>query len=410
MPDPADTSTNAISGNAADLRGAGRLTIDAVLGVTDLVEALHAGIASPASLVGKPASGSTRGITGLVYRSVRGVTRLVGAGLDTALAALAPLLDGSRALPQREALLAALNGVLGDHLHATHNPLAIRMQLRRDGQALTLDRDALAAAFPRPGSRLLVLAHGLCMNDLQWSRDGHDHAASLARDPGYTTIHLHYNSGRRISANGREFAELIERLLQAWPAAVDEVVIVCHSMGGLVSRSACHYAELAGHGWRQRLRALVFLGTPHHGAPLERAGNWVQTLLGVTPYSAPFARLGRIRSDGIRDLRYGNLRDEDWQGRNPEARRDRRTALPLPDAVRCYAIAATRQVDAHGRGTRLPGDGLVPIASALGRHRNPDRDLRIPPDRQWIGHGMNHFDLLGSDAVCERVRRWLAET
>ncbi len=409
MPDRAGTSTDAISGNAADLRGAGRLTIEAVIGLTDLVEALHAGIASPASLVGKRAPGSTRGISGLVYRSVRGVTRLVGAGLDAALAALAPLLDGSRALPQREALLAALNGVLGDHLHATRNPLAIHMQLRKDGQALTLDRDALAAAFPRPGGRLLVFAHGLCMNDLQWSRDGHDYAASLARDPGSTTLHLHYNSGRRISTNGREFAELMERLLQAWPAAVDEVAIVCHSMGGLVSRSACHYAELAGHGWRRRLRALVFLGTPHHGAPLERAGNWVQTLLDATPYSAPFARLGRIRSDGIQDLRYGNLRDEDWQGRDADARRDRRTALPLPEGVRCYAVAATRQVDGHERQSRLPGDGLVPVTSALGRHRNPDRDLRIPQSSQWIGHGMNHFDLLGSDAVYARIRTWLAE-
>lgn len=57
------------------------------------------------------------------------------------------------------------------------NPLAISMHLRRNGDALDLTREALAAAIPQPGGKLLILAHGLCMNDLQWLRDGHDHGA-----------------------------------------------------------------------------------------------------------------------------------------------------------------------------------------------------------------------------------------
>jgi hypothetical protein len=53
----------------------------------------------------------------------------------------------------REALLAALNGVLGDHLAASANPLAITMRLRREGKPLTLSAPDLAAHLPRPGGR-----------------------------------------------------------------------------------------------------------------------------------------------------------------------------------------------------------------------------------------------------------------
>lgn len=390
----------------ADLHGLGRLAVDATLGVTGLVEALHRTIATPASPLGPAPSEPTRGITGLVYRSVTGITRAVGWGLDATLPRLAPLLGPAPQSPRRDAMLAALNGVLGDHLAETGNPLAIAMALRQGGQPLVLEREALAAALPRAGGKLLVLVHGLCMNDLQWRRHGHDHGAALARDLGMVPLYLHYNSGRHVSTNGHEFARLLERLLQEWPAPVQDLVLIGHSMGGLLCRSACRSAAQAGLRWPRRLRAMVFLGTPHHGSPLERAGSGVDSLLDLSPYTAPFGRIGRIRSAGIQDLRHGRLCDEDWQA--PEG--TSRTPVPLPEGVRCHVMAATTQASGARprRGLRLPGDGLVPVASALGEHADPALRLQVPPERQWVGHGLNHFDLLSSDAAYEQIRRWLS--
>ena len=224
--------------------------------------------------------------------------------------------ESSNHWPGREALLAALNGVLGDYLAASNKPLAIAMHLRRGGIALPMEREALAAAIPQAGSKIVVLLHGLCMSDLQWKRHGHDHGAALANDLGYTAVYLHYNSGLHISSNGRAFAELLESLVERWPVPVTELALVGHSMGGLVARSACHYGKLAHHAWLGHLAKAVFVGTPHHGAPLERGGNWVDLLLGTTPYSAPLARLGKIRSAGITDLRFGYLLDKDWKRRD----------------------------------------------------------------------------------------------
>jgi pimeloyl-ACP methyl ester carboxylesterase len=369
--------------DASDLRGASRLIIDAVTGVTGIVESMHRNISGLAPLVGPSPKGRTQGITGLVYGSVRGVSRVVGLGLDAALAKLAPLLKGRSSSPQREAVVAALNGVLGDYLAASGNPLAISMHLRPHGR-------------PSTSRKVVVLVHGLCMNDLQWRRDGHDHGASLARDLGYAPLYLHYNSGLPIDSNGRELAGVLERLVRGWPVRLEELVVIGHSMGGLVARSALGHGKREGHAWPRRLKKLVFMGTPHLGAPLERAGHGVDILLGISPYTAPLSRLGKIRSAGVKDLRHGRFFDEGAR-------------VPLPRGVKCFAIAASLQRKPGGSFLPTRGDGLVPVKSALGQSCEGEGSLSIPASRQRICYGLGHLDLLGSREVYDQLRTWLGE-
>jgi len=393
-----------------DLLALGRLLGDAVIGVTDVVEDVHRTVASVSPVVGRSRPGRTRGITGLVYRGVRGVTSAVSAGLEAASVPLAaPGHHPGVASPGREAARAALNGVYGDYLVASGNPLAIPMRFRQGGRPLTLDRGALRGTVHRPSGRLLVMIHGLCMNDLQWNRGEHDHGSALADGLGYTPLYLHYNSGQRVSVNGRELAATMERLVREWPVSVQEVAIVGHSMGGLVARSAFHYAVEAGHTWPDLLGHLVFLGTPHHGAPLERAGNRFNAICGISPYTAPIARIGARRSAGVQDLRFGNLLDEDWQHRDGGHAHDGRRPVPLPEDVRCFAIAASLRREPGARGGWRGGDGLVPVWSALGQHLDRRRTLRIPAGHRFVAHGSNHFDLLGSSEVHARIRAWLSD-
>jgi len=394
---------------ATDLRGLTRLGFDATLGVTGVVEAMHHTIARRAGIVGKAPTGRTSGITGVVYRTVRGTTRVMGGGVDALLAALTGRPDPAATSPRREALLAALNGVWGDHLADSGNTLAIPMGFRIGGQPLELSGDTLARQMPAAGGKLLVLVHGLCMNDLQWARNGHDHGAALARDLGYTPVYLHYNSGRHVSQNGREFAGLLQALTAKWPVPVQELVIVGHSMGGLIARSACHIGEQAGHRWLEPLKQLVFLGTPHHGAPLERGGHWLDVLMGVSPYVAPFTRLGKARSAGITDLRFGNLQDADWHGRDRHHQRhDDRIPTPLPAGVDVYLVAATSGDSAGSLRDRVVGDGLVPLRSALGEHRDPARSLGVPDANRRVVTSASHWDLLDRMDVYAAVRTWLA--
>jgi hypothetical protein len=408
-----------------DVRGAARLAVEATAGLTDLVEALHQRITSApgATAADGRRHERTTGITGLVYKSIRGVTKLVGGSVDGLLGLLEPLLapqptdagDATAARPpqpQREALVAALNGVLGDHLAATHNPLAITMSLRHAGQPLQLDRAALQARFPQAKGRLIVMLHGLCMNDLQWLRTGHDHGAALAAEGGATPIYLHYNSGLSIADNGRQFASLMAQLLAAWPMPVESLVLLAHSMGGLVARSALAQAHDAGQAWVQQVTDLVCLGTPHFGAPLERAGHGLDVILDHMPYAAPLARLGRLRSAGITDLRHGRVRPVAAGARaakaaEPAEAESAEAPLPLPAGPRCYAIAGCLGASSKSIPARLAGDGLVPVNSALGQHPDAARALHFAPERQWVAQGVNHMALLSDAGVHAQLQAWL---
>lgn len=390
-----------------DLRGVARLATQATTGVTHITEGVHQSVLGTMGLPGGKEVGRTRGLTGLVYQGVRGITRLVDVSLQAALLRLEPFLErGANAAlsPEREAVLSALNGVMGDRLVEDGNPLALTMELRQQGRAI--DLAALRASGQATG-KVLLLVHGLCMNDLQWLRAGHDHGAHLAQALGYTPVYVRYNTGLHTSINGGELAGRIEALLADWPVPVQELNVLVHSMGGLVVRSAVQQAVQGGLQWPGRLRKLVFLGTPHHGAPLERAGNWVDEILGSTPWSRPFARLGHLRSAGITDLRYGHVQEADWQGHDRFRKRpDARHHLPLPPGVACYTVAATLARQRSPLAERLVGDGLVPLRSALGQHEQAERTLEFPKSHQHVAYGLGHMALLEDAQVAQQLVRW----
>jgi hypothetical protein len=391
------------------LRGLARLAVEGIVGVAKIVESVHFTILHPLKAGKGPRSFGDRGLKGGIYRVIRTLTHRVGDHVDATLSLLTPL-EGEPTLA-REALLPILNGLAGDHLAATGNPMATVMGLYYEGKPLALETRELAAAIPEPGTRLLLLVHGLCMSDRNWCRDGLDHGVALARDLGLTPLHLRYNSGLHVSTNGKILAECLQALVTQWPEPVESLAILAHSMGGLLARSACHQAKVSGQAWLGALHHLVFLGTPHHGSPWERWGHLLERGLAASLYGGPFANLGKLRSAGITDLRYGNLLDEDWQGRDPfAAGRDERAHVPLPENVVCCAMAATLGKSPNSWRTRLVGDGLVPLDSALGRHRDPGRCLDFPADRVWIGKGLGHLDLLASPEVFARIRGWLRET
>ena len=375
-----------------------RLLTVSTTAASEVVESMHSTIAAGPFRRPGPRSGPIRS---LVYRTVRDITRLTGSGVDRALAPIERLVPDTEPGVRRAAAMAILNGVVGDQLAESGNPLAIEMAFCADGRALDLDAESLRAALPDLNGRILVLVHGLCSNDHFWLRNGHDYGRSLAADLGYTPVYLHYNTGLHIAANGREFSDRLERLVRAWPVPVAELVLIGHSMGGLVSRSACHHATDTA-AWRSKLSRLVCLGTPHHGAPLERGGNWLQVLLGVSRYSAPLVRLARLRSAGITDLRYGAILEDARDRFEPGG--DGREPVELPSGVACYAMAATLSPEGVPRPR---GDGLVPVASALGHHTDGRLALNFPAAHQHVVTETGHLDLVGSSEVYRVLKGWL---
>jgi pimeloyl-ACP methyl ester carboxylesterase len=312
--------------------------------------------------------------------------------------------------PRGSAVLAALNGLIGDTLErrqsALHQPMAVRVA----GRPVPVESADLAEAFPDARPRVVVFLHGLMETELSWAIGGREtYGQRLERDLNVTAVQLRYNSGLHVSHNGRSLADLLERLVEEWPVAVEEVALVGHSMGGLIARSACHQAGLDDMSWPRLVRHVVSLGTPHTGAPLEQAVHYASAALHVVPETRPFSRFLRRRSAGIRDLRQGSLVDEDWAGRDPDALRAAACSeVPLLEgATHCFVTATITRSPRHPVG-RLIGDYLVLQPSGSGRSRT----RRIGFDEEHGMHvgGATHFALLNHPAVYDKLRDWLTSS
>lgn len=340
------------------IRGGTRLLFDSVEGITNTVERMHESIARTPLRFMPPAAQPARAhglIAAGVYKVIRGINEGLREGVDKSFALLPEELREAGDTSAETRAVAALNGVFGDHLEATGNPLATPMTLRTMQQPLELNPAALQAALPQASPHIIVLVHGLTLSELSWNRNGGPCIGSqLQTDLGYTPLYLRYNTGRHISTNGQEFAQVLQALCASWPVPVESISLVGHSMGGLVIRSACWYAQSNQEEWLQQLQRVVCLGTPHHGSPLEKAGHAFETAMKKLPHAEPML-FGKLRSVGIKDLRHGSLLDEDWQGHHPDSPRpDSRKVVPLvPGVEYFFAAASTKDSTLKTTGTPL---------------------------------------------------------
>ncbi len=295
-------------------------------------------------------------------------------------------------------VLSALNGVLGDKLENWQSPLAFGMTLRaQDGEQLAWSDIAESSK-----SKVVLFMHGLCWSEREWQTPAQADFLALMQNKGWQAAWLRYNSGRAIWRNGEDLANWLEEAITAFP--VKELVLVGHSQGGLLIRSAFEYAREHNQRWIEVVTRAAYLATPHHGAPLERAGNWANALLSYSPYTRPLMRLGNIRSAAIRDLRFGLLTQAQSELLSDRAHQDcRDRATDLPAHVHHFLLAGSLNSDA---AQNWVGDGLVPVSSGLGLHARPEMNLTAPSLTRIELERMDHMKMLNDVRVWEAMVDW----
>jgi pimeloyl-ACP methyl ester carboxylesterase len=396
-----------------EIAALGELAGEAAAEATRQIHELHTGIAGrvwsrvgPAAL---PVRVAHDRIARGAYSAAGELTRsVVRAGAEAASRARSPDAPSIERSPAGRLVVSALNGAFGDMLVRRRNALALRMTVRRHGRDLDLSRTELRSAYPNARPRLAVFVHGLCETDDAWKLGAGRHVPYGHRmeiELGYTPVYLRYNTGRHISENGRELAALLERLVADWPEPVHEVVLIGHSIGGLVARSACHYG--ADSACVAKVRHVFTLGTPHRGAPLEQAANAASAAMARLPETRPLARVLNLRSAGIKDLRYGYLTDECWMDQDCDAfLRNTAREIPFLPTARHYFICATLTREVDTPAGRIIGDLLVLQPSAWA-HEGRGRRMRFPIEHYHHLGGANHFDLLNHPAIYAQMRSCL---
>ncbi len=388
--------------------GLAQLATMGVVEVTDIVESMHREILlRPIGRFKKSTLKDWQGgVTGRIYGTIRYIMLLVGNNLASGLRLYTSVAKqtSSQPLPAGlKKLVNVFNGVMGDHLVNHSNPLAIPMVLY-DKEGSLRHRNL--------SGRIIILCHGLCLSYLSWHPEEEDSLGdAISRSqPDATVLYLDYNTGRRISRSGRKFSKLLQSLVDNNPD-ISQIDIVGHSMGGLVARSALYYAKQDRLDWVKRVGNLITLGSPHHGALLERIGFMVQDIISKVPFASSLAQLGDMRSAGIIDLRHGSIRDADWQaleGRNVLPQ-DFRHPTRLPSGIKTYFVASAL-IETHyeSKVTNLLGDSLVSVASALGED-DGEHNLFVPEGHKAVFYGVNHMGLMHSRRVREQVVAWLLD-
>ena len=279
------------------------------------------------------------------------------------------------------------------------------MAVRVGGRDVPPETTELAAAFPGATPRLAVFVHGLGEHEGAWGVDAEDggptYGTRLADDLGFTSVYLRYNTGQHVSTNGKDLSSLLDAVVAEWPVPVERIVIIGHSMGGLVARAAC--ASASGR-WTPLIRDVIYLGSPHGGAFLARAARWASRFLEQLPETQAYAPL-LDASPGIRDMRFGYVADDDWAECDAgTCLDDHGTNVPLLATANHYAVSATIVDDPNSPAGRLVGDLVVQPASAHGqsscsRLRFLDH-LNVP--------GRHHFHLLNDSRIYAAMHDWLA--
>lgn len=381
------------------LRSIGAAVGDAGGILTERIQETHHAIAGRSFAAVGPLALPVRvvhdAIARVAYSAVRTGIRATGRA-GGAAAAVTPLAADPRLFGREAGVVqGAICGIYGDHLERHHPHLTAPMAIRSGGRDVALQAMPLSDAYPQAGPRLAVFLHGLCETEHSWGRPAQDDDTSgtygdmLRRQLGVSPLFVRYNSGLQVLENAARLADLLDDLVEAWPVEVEELDLIGHSMGGLIIRGACDVGAAAGARWVPLVGHCVYLGTPHHGAPLERGVDRLVATLRLLPETRVIADLLDVRSAGIKDLRFGYAGDD---GRD----------LSLLATARHHAVAASLRNMGH-----VIGDLLVPTASAFGEARRGARLGLEDGDRRLIG-GVTHFDLLDHPVVAQLLLDWLA--
>lgn len=307
-----------------------------------------------------------------------------------------------------EFALGVLNGTIGDYLQRTGNGLATAMTLVKEGEVIAATKESLARAFPDAKRKIVVLLHGLMCTETAFDlAGGGDYGTLLAHDLGVTPLYVRYNSGLSIADNGASFSRILDDLVANFPVALEDILLLGYSMGGLIVRSACHVAaQTEGQSkWLPLVKRIIYVGTPHRGAPLERGGRVLSKILTAIPdpYTKLIAEIADLRSEGLQDLGDAELRHEDRARRQKTFKlTDVEHPVPLLGGIRHYLVAGALSTEPWIQ--KLFGDSIVPLTSAINASELAANQAILPPDHVKLVPGTSHVDLARSLAVYEHVR------
>ncbi len=304
----------------------------------------------------------------------------------------------------------ALNGAMGDKLEEMKSKRAIRPSFRVKNRDVSIENLDLTETLLKTEGKVIIFIHGLMADEVLFeepTRGKKGYGTLLSEEKNYCVLYVRYNTGRHISQNGRSISALINLLNEKYSKEIKSITIISHSMGGLVTRSSCHYAGIEKHSWIQKVNKIFLIGVPNDGAFLEKLGHLTTSILrSIWNFQTKIiANIADERSNGIKDLRWGFLIDEDWQAPNAnDLVGVKRTEIPPLENVKYYIIVGTLMENENNVVSQYFGDGLVGKKSASAESSSLLNSKGEDFLEYKVFPKINHFSILTDQTIYEYIR------
>ena len=285
----------------------------------------------------------------------------------------------------------------------------ITMSLRKDGKD-QLPAQILTDYQTSDMKNAILYISGLFGDEDSWRDFSYMKDNKLYTSPGisdflirkgYYGMYIRYNQGLHVSHNGKKLMNILDGLLSN--ENLPTLNIITYSLGGLVLRSALYYAKKENKTWVHKIGKVIMISSPDNGSYLEKLGYWATVLSEMSPivFLKAFGIIGNMRSDGIKDLSHGIIREEDWLLANQIIRYTKENYFGELDEIDAYQIHTV--VGKPGSWNEIFGDGIIERTSQMYLKDKVFRKKSNPDLRSQELRSLNHFSILFSQVVLVKL-------
>ncbi len=283
----------------------------------------------------------------------------------------------------------------------------IHPSYRANGEDILAEE--VANRFIQSGlKKAVLLLPGLLCDETLWRGPGNPEAMEkLFASLGIFPIPLRFNPGLHFSENGKAFLELFEDI-HSLPAFRDKKFhVISYSQGGLILRAALYLSQKNQSSISPFIDKAVFISSPDGGSYLEKLGFWLGLTLEKSrlPGVQMAGIIGNERSNAIKDLSHGIIRQEDWENseKNPLSGLEHLVRysseryfgeLDDLDAYQIYSVISKEENSLW----QWVGDGIVETGSLTYLSDRVFRKKSRPEHRVWELPGLSHFQIMHSEA------------
>ncbi|TGK02815.1 alpha/beta hydrolase [Leptospira langatensis] len=295
----------------------------------------------------------------------------------------------------------SVSSIVGESFAGLVTTSEIKPSFRLEGKDVSVEE--VLADWKKSGSQKPILCvPGLFCDEGLWKTESEISFSDVVLEEGYYPFYLRFNPGSHISDNGSSLLDLMREILEDSEIQKFKLDVLSYSQGGLIFRSALNLAKEQTYPLPSYIKKVLFISSPDGGSYIEKIGFW----LGLGAESLPVfpvqlvGYIGNQRSDAMKDLSHGIIREQDWKSGSHLSRYWKPQYFGELDDIDAYQIYSFVAEEENPWSSWI-GDGIVEQPSLTLLSDSVFRKKENPEGRVRGLKGLSHYQIMPSTELRE---------